>query len=81
MKENLKHKQTKKSRKRESQKKKRKKSQSVLGLAGDYVVAEGLELRDGGVASGVGDDTAFGILARGLPLRTTPYLHGVVDLR
>ncbi|CAL5414400.1 unnamed protein product [Camellia sinensis] len=33
-----------------------------LGFAGDDVVAEGFELRDGGVSSGVGDDPTFWIL-------------------
>ncbi|KAK2978303.1 hypothetical protein RJ640_017154, partial [Escallonia rubra] len=36
------------------------------GFAGDDVVAEGLELSDGGVPGGAGDDAALGILPRRL---------------
>ena len=40
-----------------------------LGLAGNDVVAEGLELRDGALSGGVPDDVAFWILPRGLTPR------------
>ncbi|GFY93956.1 peptidylprolyl cis/trans isomerase, NIMA-interacting 1 [Actinidia rufa] len=40
-----------------------------LGVAGNDVVAEGFELRDGGFSGGGGDDPAFWILPRGFPAR------------